>query len=252
MSSRPGYIGGYVDTELKAKFVQAAEENGMNQTDYLNSILDNHFGTATNYSTLDPEELESFINDDREEWDKLGSILRRQLNCMILQADKEVAADSNLHLPQVLENLGDMLHKESDNPPNYNCEEEEAFEEVLDEDLANEITTVIARAIREFGGATPSKEQLFSLAGNFLSQRADTLYVDGRRLTMKFSREQWYYLDKLLNEVNESGETSFASLPNYIRYKLGEQLEYAARGFLAPRDRGMLEMGQLFMKETQA
>jgi len=251
MSNRPGYVGGYIDPLIKASFVQEAENNGMNQTDFLNSILETHFGANKNYSTINEEELDTFLRDDREEWEKLGPLLLKQLNCFILNAHREVFIESNLHIPQFLETLGDMLLKESDNKVKYNCEDEDDFEDILPDDLSNEVITIVARAIREFGGSTPSKEQLFTLAASFLNQRADTLYVDARRLTIKFSREEWYYLDKLLSEINRDAENDFDNLYEYIRYKLGEQMEYAGRGFLAPRDRGMLEMGQRFMKEHE-
>lgn len=247
MSTRPGYIGGYVDTEVKTRFVQEAENNGMNQTDFLNSILDTHFGSSKNYDTLDEEELDAFLSGDREEWDKIGPLLLKQLNCFILEAHRETSSESNLHLPHFLETLGDMLQKESDNKVDYNCEDDDDFEAILPENLSNEVITIIARTIREFGVSTPSKEQLFTLASSFLNQRADTLYVDARRLTIKFTREEWYYLDKLLQEVSESNQQDFPDLPTYLRYKLGEMLEYSGRGFLAPRDKGMVELGRQMM-----
>lgn len=248
-ANRPGYVGGYINPEMKERFVLESEKNGMNQTNFLNKVLREYFNGEFSQQRYLEDEGTEYLEDFWERWDEIGPLVRQELNCFILEAAGEVDEFSSIYIPEVLENLADTLREKAADPIPYVCEDAMDFQEVLPEVLSNEIITVIGKAVDEVIGTGVRKEDLFRTAAHFLDERADTLYVDARSFQLTFERKEWFYLDRLVTEVNREFKTEFSNLQELIIYILGEKMEHLGTGFFSPRDRGMLEMGKRFKQE---
>lgn len=244
MSTRPGYVGAYVDPAIKAIFVQQAQESGRSNTDFLNLIL-------TEYLTEEEREEEDVPVATDSGWDNLGDDLREVLNSLILRAYQEVSNEREGQLiPRCLETLADILTNLEEEE--FDMEDDDDFEDVLPEELSAEIISTIGEAIEEFDAEEIEEGTFFPFVAILLNKRADERYQREQALNIQFSREEWYYLDKLLAEANSGSRRKFGNLAAYIRYHLGEQLDYIGRDFLFmfPTDEEMVNTGQKMMSEA--
>lgn len=218
------YLGGYVDPETGARFRQRASAEGVSQQALLNDVL-------TNY--LDAQDAA-----EEDPLDRLPTGVGEEVNALIIQAWDEHPADEGK--AAYYTQLVALLRSSIDEPREFSPDDH--YWDILPDHLASELDDLLRTATDD---EPPHRDALLDILAHLIEDEHLADAGSGRRVSLTFTEEEAFYLDRFLDEINEDrGKDTFPDLAAYLRFKLGELMEYAGTGFLIPEDKGMLEMGR--------
>lgn len=252
MARREGYIGAYINPAIKRQFLEIAEEEGLTQSMLIEKVISQHISDDNPSPVFQEptyEEVEEINFEER--FDNLGIRLQDQLNCILADGYSGVDDDSEYYVQDALNHIADKLDDEAENELEYQCAESFLTDNWLSERYGEETKEIISQAMDELGDLSLNKKVLFPTIASFMRQRAEQLYSNDRIMHFQFSREEWETLDRFIAIVNRDGEHEFPNVKSFLKFKLGEMMDYAGTGFWVTRDKAMRLIGQRFMDEVK-
>jgi len=201
---------------------------------------------------------EEYENEDDEQEDVFAvypELLAEEINCSIIAAwdDVKMREERSLEpIPSIVSDflleLADKLDERALTPREYECEESDGYDvHIADEQAVREITHIVYSVDSELGGSTDKVEVMETIA-EFCRQRAATIYQEDREITLRFTRDQWVGIDKLLDQGNKFRLDGRMEFKHLVKLLMGEKMEEMGQGFFGPRDKQLYELGKVFQE----
>ena len=179
-------------------------------------------------------------------------LLADELNCLIVDAYARATEikpnePDTPFLVLLYEQLSKLLFNSSYDKVRYECRTD--YREALEENYALALSNILADVRNELG-PNADRKSFFNLLSDLLDDQAEEIFVDARKISFHFDRNQWQLLDQLIEKVNSQKpeEEQFSSLDSLMLFILGDKLREEAKekffgGFQYPE---LESMGKVF------